>query len=1075
MTRHTFAHVTGWTLAVLFLFVNGAVFSQVASTSSLEGTVVDQSGSMIPQAAVVLHNTETGLERNTVTTSAGRYLFNAVPVGLYRIQVEAAGFQVFRQSGIRLNVNTPATLDVTLKVGAMAEEITVTGDAAMVNTQTGTLSQVVQQRYLVDLPLNGRNAATLIRMVPGTVSGVGTTTAGYANTGDTLAFSVNGSRGNEVNFRLDGATHMDNVTNLNATYPNPDALQEFTVQTSNYSAQYGNFGGAVVNVVTRSGTNALHGSTFYFLRNGAMNARNFFAAQSDGLKRNQYGATIGGPIIRDRLFYFGSYQGTTIRNTSFTNQAFVPSTAQRIGDFSGLSKVIVDPITGTPFPNNIIPRDRILDISTNILAKVPTSSAPNGLLRYARPDRSGNNQYLSKFDYNIKGHQLSGSMFYVRYSDPGWSSDGTLLTTRIGQLQTTKTFGLQDSWTITSNLINTIHATGILLDSHNTKTSPYSLTDFGEIAFAQPAQESRELEISVSGYGGWGSVTNSPPGRWIRRNVEITDSLLWILGNHTFNIGEEFSPYIVFDSDTRYQQSGNLNFSGQLTGDGISDLLLGRVATFQQSAGKFKQTRGKQISLYAEDTYRVNRALTLTLGVRWDPYLPYTDNLGQVAGYRAGAVSERFLNAPPGAIFAGDPGFPEAGMRNDMNNVSPRLGFAWSPTGSTRAFSIRGGYGKFFLRPFPRLYNNFVESAPFSPTIVLNDVDMRNPYGSAGVSSPFPPFAPVDLNPNSPFVFPMPYAFFKEDWTVGNLQSWNLTIEQQLAADWMIRAAYVGNQGTNLQSFRERNAAVYGPGASVANTNSRRPLAPYFASMRELVDNGESVYHSLQLTVEKRLSRGFSILSFYTFSKSIDSESNNAQFTFANPNPYDDRFNRGLSDFDVRHNFRASVVYELPAMRGHNALVRNLVGGWNISSIIDLRSGMPFGLSSGRDNSFSGMNLDRADLIGNPKLSSDRSKSDRIAKYFDTTMVRVNEVGTFGNSTRNFLRSPGVFNIDTSLMKDFPLNERMIFQLRGEFFNLLNHTNLGTPGANVSSTNSFGLITGASDPRILQVGARLSF
>jgi len=358
---------------------------------------------------------------------------------------------------------------------------------------------------------------------------------------------------------------------------------------------------------------------------------------------------------------------------------------------------------------------------------------------------------------------------------------------------------------------------------------------------------------------------------------------------------------------------------------------------------------------------------------------------------------------------------------------------------------------------------------------VLNGVDMRNPYGSAGIRNPFPPFAPVDLGRNAPFVFPMPYAYFKEDWTAGNLQTWNVTIEQQLAGDWMVRAAYVGNKGTHLQSFRERNAAVYTPTATVGNTNARRPLAPFFASMRELVDTGNSVYHSMQFTLEKRFSRGFSILSFYTFSKSIDDESQNLQFTFSNPHPTDQRFNRGVSDFDVRHNFRTSLVYEFPRLSGRHLLVRSILGGWNVSSILDWRSGLPFNLVSGRDNSFSGMGLDRADVRGNPALSPGRSKDEKIAQYFDTRLVSVNAVGTFGTAPRNLLRGNGSFNIDSSLMKDFQIQERWKLQLRGEFFNLLNNVSLNSPGNNVSAPNNFGIITSAGSPRILQVGARLAF
>lgn len=945
-------------LLVLCVAVAASAVAQVAPTASLTGTVTDPSSAAIPNARIRLINVDTGFERTAAAQSDGTYQFTQIPVGAYRVEANADGFSQYQQSGIRLNVNTTTTLNIRLSIGAVGESVSVVADATMINTQSGTLSQVVQQQYIQELPLNGRNAATLIRMVPGVVTGVGTTTAGYANSGDTINISVNGTRGNEVNYRLDGATHMDNVTNLNATYPNPDALQEFAVQTSNYSAQYGNFSGAVVNVVTRSGSNQFHGSLFEFVRNGALNARNFFAAQPDNLKRNQFGGTAGGAVVKNRLFWFTSYQATIVHNTSFTNTATVPSEALRRGDFNETGRNIIDPVTNQPFPNRTIPQDRILPMASNLLAKVPTTTAANGLLRYARPDRYDSNQVLGKLDYNLGNHQLSGSLFYVRLSDPGWDADGTLLTVRIGQLQTTKTYKMQDVYTIRPNLINTVVASGMLLDSTNVRTSKNWLSQFGPIQFNEPAEADRELEIGVTGYGGWGSVNNSPPGQWVRRNTEINDTVTWNSGRHTVNAGGEYSPYVVFDSNTKFQQSGNFTFSGQITGNGIADLLLGKAATFTQSAGKYKQTRGQQFSLFAEDTFRAASSLTLTFGLRWDPFLPYHDVLGQVGGYRSGARSQRFLNAPPGAVFAGDPGFPEGGMNNDWNNLSPRFGFAWTPRSGQHATVLRGGYGVFFVRPFPRLYNNFVESAPFSPTITLNGVDMQDPYGSANVRNAFPPFAPVDLNPNVPFSFPMPYAYFQEDWGVGYSQAWNFTIEQQIASDWLLRAAYVGNKGTHLQTFRERNAAVYAPGATVANTNARRPLAPYFASVKEMADAGNSIYHAMQITVDKRLSRHFSVLAFYTYSKSIDDESVNNQFTIANPHPTDTRFNRGVSDYDITHNFRLSAVVNIPMLAGASRPLRLLVGGWSISNIMDLRSGLPFTIVSGRDNSFSGIGND---------------------------------------------------------------------------------------------------------------------
>lgn len=1060
---------------LLLLSVWAPLLAQVAPTGSLVGEVRDASGAIVPDAQATAINIGTRASRTTRTGANGRFEFTLLPVGIYELEISAAGFARYQQAGIRVDVGTAPGVNVRLEVNSANAAVTVTADAAMVTTESGTLGQVVHQRYIQDLPLNGRNAATLVFMVPGTVNGVGTTTAGYANTDETIAVSVNGARGNEVNFKLDGATHMDNVTNLNAVYPSPDAIAEFSVQTSNFSAQYGSASGAVVSMVTRSGTNALHGSVFDYLRNDTLNARNFFATRRGTLKRNQYGGTIGGPVLKNRLFYFGSYQGTPIRQTTYNNVAFVPD-KQRSGDFTSQSKNILDPANNNvPFPNKTIPANRILPIANAILAKVPGAGTSGGTLIYGRPASSDRFQTLGKADYNSTHHMLSGSYFYNRYSDPGWDGGGTLLTAQIGQRQTTKSGKFQDVYTVRPNLLNTLVVSALRLASYNTRTSLFNITDFGPVKITLPPREFTELELSVTGSGGWGSVSNSPPGDWIRDTVEVSDSISYTRGRHTLVAGVELMPFTRFDSTTNYQQSGNFAFSGQITNVGIADLLLGRVSTFTQSAGKYKRTRGKEISAFVDEKFRAASSLVINLGVRWDPYLPYHDSLGQVTGYQPGYHSQRFPNAPAGMIFAGDPGYPDGGMYNDWNNLAPRFGFAWNPVRTGHAVTVRGGYGLFFVRPFPRLYNNFVQNAPFSPSATLFGVDIMDPYGSAGVKNPFPPFAPVPLGPDTTFVTPTGLTYFKENWGVGYSQAWNLTIERQMTNDLLLRAAYVGNKGTHLQTFRERNAAVYGPGATLANTNQRRPLAPDFASVTEMVSDGNSHYHALQVSAEKRFSRGFSVLAYYTFSKSIDDESINAQFTLANPNPYDPRFNRGLSDFDVPHDFRITGIYDLPRFGSHSRLLRGVLGGWTVTEILDWRSGLPFSLSSGRDNSFSGIGLDRADLLGNPALPGNRPRADVIRHYFDQTLVTANAIGTFGDAPRNFLRGLRFFNLDSGVHKQFPVTERLLAQVRAEFFNTLNNVNLNNPGTNQNSPASFGIITGAAAPRIAQVSLRLQF
>lgn len=1050
--------------------------AQVAPTTTLAGTVVDATGAVVPNASVDLTNAGTKLTKHAETDSQGRFLFTLMPPGTYNLKVTAAGFAVYNQSGITLNVNVPASVRVALSISSAAQEVTVNANAQMVDTESGTLRQVVSQTYINELPLNGRNAATLVYMAPGTVAGKGTDTATYASTSDTIAVSVNGTWGDQVAYKLDGATHQDSITNLNATFPNPDALSEFSVETNNFDARYGGAGGAVVNVVTKSGTNALHGTLFEYLRNGDLNARNFFSPVHDALKRNQFGGSIGGPIRRDKLFFFGAYQGTTINNTSFGNTAFVPTAAMRQGDFSGTGKAILNPDTKQPFAGGVIPPDMISPVAAAILQKVPTSTDPAGKLLYAVPSNSRNHQVLGKLDYNAGAHQISGSFFYVRYTDPGWNGGGTLLNYRLGQLQTTQEYKISDTYTIRPNLMNLLTVDGLMLDSIQTRTAPYSIFDFGNINLAKPAAQFQEIGVTVTGFSGWGSGGPQPPGEWLRNNVEVSEMLTWVRGGHSMYMGAEITPWVRFDSTTGYQEEPVFNFNGSFTGNALADFLLGRINTMTQTAGKAKFTRGHQVAAFFQDNWRVTQRLALNVGLRWEPFMPYTDPVAQqVGGYIPGFKSQRFPNAPVALAFAGDPGFPAAGMNSDLWNFSPRAGFSYLLVRGSHATTVRGGWGRFYMLPFVRLYNNFVQNAPFSPSVTLFGTNLSDPYGSAGVANPFPPFAPVHPNASTTFVLPLTYQYFDPNWQLGHIDSYNFTIEHQLRPDLIARAAYVGTRGRNLQSFEEKNPAIYGPGATVSNTNQRRPLAPAFASLIEMTNAGLSNYNALQLTFEKRLSRRFAFVANYTFSKSLDNQSVDNQFTLSNPNPFDPRFNYGLSDFDTPHNFSLWGIWDLPRLANSPWEIRGPLGGWELTNIWTWRSGTPFTVVSGQDRSLSGVGLDRADLIGNPFLSNDRPRNDVINQDFNVNAFAPNALGTFGTAPRNLLRNPSYFNVDLSLQKTFPIRERARFELRGDFFNLFNNVHLSQPGANLNATSTFGKIISAGDPRIIQVALRVGF
>jgi hypothetical protein len=540
------------------------------------------------------------------------------------------------------------------------------------------------------------------------------------------------------------------------------------------------------------------------------------------------------------------------------------------------------------------------------------------------------------------------------------------------------------------------------------------------------------------------------------------------------HMGATYTPYEKFDSKTGFQEEPVLKFDGSGSGNGLVDLMTGYVSSFTQTAGKAKFTRGPQISTFFQDTWRVSQRLSLDLGLRWEPFLPYTDPIeNQVGGFIPGFKSQRFPNAPVGLAFAGDPGFPDGGVFADTNNFAPRLGFSYAARQGQHPTTIRGGWGMFYIMPFMKLYNNFVQNAPFSPSVTLFGTNLFDPYTSAGVTNPFPPFAPVHADASSQFVLPQQYQYFNTHWGLGHTNAFNLTIEQQLASDLVFRAAYVGTQGRDLQYFQERDPAIFKTGATVSNTNTRRPLAPTYASLIEMTNDGVSNYHSLQLTLEKRFNSRFSLISNYTYSKSLDNQSVDNQFTVSDPDPFDSHFNYGLSDFDTPHNLSIWGIYDLPRLNDAPWLLRALAGGWETAGALAWRSGTPFTVISGQDRSFSGVGQDRADLVGDPIVHGDRSRADVIAEYFNPAAFVQNAVGTFGNSARNLLRGPGLFNLDWSVQKSF--GEAHKASIRADFFNVFNNVHLNAPGSNVSSASTFGKITSAGDPRILQLALRYQF
>ncbi len=1045
------------------------------TTASLGGTVTDFSGARVPGANVAITNVETGFGQTTVAGMDGAFLFPRLPVGNYELRADKPGFSTYLQKGIQLAVNQLASQTIVLQIGKVAETTTVEANADLVETRSGTVGQLVDKEKITELPLNGRLAQRLVFLSAGTVD-LGRNGCRICGNGGVYpneqTAGVNGAGMGQVNYQLDGVGHNDTYLNVNVPFPNPDAIQEFNLQANNFTAEYGHAGGGIVNIVTRSGTNELHGSVFEFLRNGDLNARNFFAPTQDTLKRNQFGGSVGGPLRRNKLFFFGTYQGTRATSAASGNIAFVPTPAERAGDFSG-GKQLIDPATNLPIPGNRIPATLLDPVSQYFVQHIPRPDGPGRQLTYlGTKSVSRDDQFMPKVDYSGGRHQLSVRYFYTKFSQPAViPADNVLAANTSGHEVRVQNVGVNYTLTFSPHMLLSSTFGWNQQAGGSRSSAPFSLADAGaRIASSVDSTLKTPPELNISVSGGFGIGTNHF-GTFDRGDYTWRENLTWIRGGHELHFGGELVR-LSNDLFNTFGMGSEISF-GNLSGDGIADFMMGRVEEFFQGGGEFKNMRGRRVGLYAQDNWRVNRALTVNLGLRWDPWLPYREIEGRVICFAPGMTSSRFPNAPPGLIYGGDnpdAGCPEAGAPRRLTPFAPRAGFALRLTRDGKT-SLRGGFGIFYVPIQSNTYNVYADMAPFAPTFDLTDVSFRDPYGSAGLPNPFPAqYGPTIPGRDVQFTLPAALrAVFSRDFTVPALYGWNLSLERQFGADWVGRAAVIGNKGTHMfaqsENSREINPAIYGLGATVANTQARR-LYQDFGPIGFFESGNNTHYNSLQLNMEKRFSHGFTMLASYTWSKKMD----DYQWT----NPFDRRFDYGIARDDVPHNFKFSNVWNVPHTP-FQGVAGKLLNGWMLNSIVNWQSGFPFSVTSGRDNSLTGVGRDRADYLGGvAALDTGRPHGELIARYFNTAAFAPNAIGTFGNSGKNILRGPRFFNTDFGATKRTALTERAAVDFRAEFFNVFNNVNFTLPNSNQSS-GQFGRVTSALDPRILQFGLRLQF
>lgn len=1085
------------TLLAILTVAASPVFGQARDTASLFGTVTDSQSAVVPGAKVTVTNRATGLSRTVITDASGAFTLPLLPVGTYSLTVEQAGFRKYERPNILLQANENVQADATMQIGNVQETVTVEATASQVDTRSATLNHTVDSKRVVELPLNGRNPADLVLLAPGVASGAGN------NSGDVggdawrpkgqKEITVNGSRNNNLRYTLDGGTNMDDLTNENLDFPFPNAVQEFSAQTSNMGVEQGGLSGGALNVITKSGTNQIHGDAFWFIRNTALNATNFFSRQQDLLNRNQFGFTMGGPFIKNKLFGFAGYQRLTIRQQAGNNQDLTLTAAERRGDFSGTAIPLYDPQNpGQRFPNNQIPASRFSPAAVKLLSLSPLPD-PDGFVRYTIAQPENGIQGIGKLDYNL--NTKNSFVFRVFESDgntPFHSPPDNIHAARYGGFREARSGTLGHTYVMNANTVVHTQFTGAHQIADIRTDFPLTTADLG----VDLTPMGNHIDISMVGSG----VSFNRPLhaiRFGRGSLELQHDWHMSVGEHTLVWGMSFVRK-RFNNNTQFHSSGQFQFDGHATGFGDqsgfdrADFLLGAFSFFTQNSGELEQRRGTQTGWYFGDTWRVRSGLTLNFGVRYEPYQLFSDLLDRnqtfdYAANKAGIRSQVFKNALPGLFYHGDKKpsgygggdtFGDVVTDPDYNNWAPRIGFAWSPFKDGKT-SIRGGYAIFYDGPSLNAQNDANNVTPFSYSVEFTDGSFDKPFQGRENLDIFPASA---ANHDVPFPTPLYTIVLDKKFITPYTQNWSLTLEREVVGNLLVRLGYVGTKGTHLKSEYDQNAPIYNPNLTLtqnrADIDGRRPVED-FQQISRWMHGLNSSYNALQVSVDKRYSKGFTVSASYTWSKNLDFVSRNG---FGGSrginNPFNFFFSRGNSDLARTHRFVNSFVWDLPKYQNHSA-ANAILGNWKLSGIISLQSGRPFTIGAS-NNPTAGAGSARADLIGEgyPVLDPNRSKGDKIAQYFDKTRFANPAPNTFGTLGRNALWGPGFANVDTSLMKGWRLpffGEAGIIEYRFEAFNLFNATHLGNPVTGITNPN-FGKITGTDgDPRILQMALKVGW
>lgn len=1046
-------------LTALLFVLSGVAFGQ---TATITGTVTDSSGAVIPGVTVTVTNMDTNAPRTVMADARGNYVAPLLPVGKYKVEVNQPGFQKEVLSNITINTNNTVRVDVKLTAGAVSQTVEVTAAAPVVQSENATVGNVIDEQKIEEMPINGRHFETLSLLVPGVTS-----TSPAPSGGAAISISSGGARFSSNNFRLDGTNDVAEGGGTGISIrPIVDAIQEFKIQTNDYSAEFGRGGGANIEVVTKSGTNAFHGSAWDFLRNSDLDANGFFNVQKQTTRRNQFGGTFGGPIKKDKTFFFFAYEG--IRGLSAqAGLLTVPTLAEREGNFSALPTVIKDPTTGVPFTGNIIPPGRFAASALLIQQYYPlpnstTTGASNYISR--NPATDNEDQFNIRIDHRFTDNNTLFGRLATNKTDDfvpcGGAASAPGSTACLPNFPTSAVgrntqFTVADTQIFTPQLLNVFRAAVTRTQNVNIDFAALQ-GDNVAAALGIPGVPSstRAIDygmptIAITGFQGMSSQDYNPSFETI---YSTNDTLSYVKGSHSIRTGFEIGQELFYAAIGRARDSLTFGGAAPATGNAYADFLLGYMSQSVEIPTDFTRYRySYTYGAFVQDDWKLRNNLTINIGLRYDYQTPDSEKQNRASEINpyTGMVEIAGVNGASRSLYTGD-----------GNDWAPRFGFAYRPM---QGLVVRGGYGIFYD---VSLQGAQLGQTRVSPPFFTNETFTSIPGnpGALTVTNPFP----TALQPN-PI---LNYTSVQPDFKNGNVQQWNFGVQKSLWTNMVLEVGYLGSKGTHLYDNLDLNQAILG----TAPLQSRRPY-PTIGTDVTLESNANSEYDALIARFERRFSSGMTFLASYTWSHSLDDFSN------SNPNgqsaqaSYDLAAEHASSDFDARQRLAVTFVYELPVGRGRKffggmpAIANTVLGGWQISGLTQYQSGNPVNvIISGTRSNTGTVNLDRPNATG---ISPYYSSGGASTYFLNPAAYSLEALNTFGDAGRNSAVGPDFVDTDLSLAKKFVAREKWVTEFRAELYNAFNHPLLGQPVA-AFNTPTFGQITSTrGDNRNIQFAIRI--